>query len=435
MNLPVTTTTDKLVALADYARAIKENHAYVPKWQEFISATELFPANGDTPRNYTLPSTPPPECHGASTEGVSLYLFQIMKGDVLDEYVQANRMGPVIDQDGHYLRFGIGFNRVMYDYIVQHDLYNKNGQDYFDKKTSNPNHSQSPIQWPTHDGDGAGSIFVKSAWKILSSKDDKDSYFRTKAFIYTPATYDKKQNNFDGETDIKAAQCVVQEVGLIGLHIVHRTPSAPQWVWATFEHKSNAPWADQFEKGTSDAPKGAYALFDPKKCPAGLNDCSYNQLPQHPWNPTVNPTKNIPSQLIRMFRPGAQADKLNKEIAAKVPSPWNNYFLVDVQFPTIVGAKQGDGNWAVNPAYPDGVPTPSFLANSTMETYIQGFIASQHTSNGWKIPPEDQMQRQGMTGIAGGVQRVTSSCVSCHYDATTTTGTNSNFVFSLSRGK
>jgi hypothetical protein len=30
-------------------------------------------------------------------------------------------------------------------------------------------------------------------------------------------------------------------MGLVGLHIVQKTPNRPQWVWATFEHVHNAP--------------------------------------------------------------------------------------------------------------------------------------------------------------------------------------------------
>ena len=32
-------------------------------------------------------------------------------------------------------------------------------------------------------------------------------------------------------------------LGLVGLHIVHKTDSEPQWIWSTFEHVNNVPAA------------------------------------------------------------------------------------------------------------------------------------------------------------------------------------------------
>jgi hypothetical protein len=306
----------------------------------------------------------------------------------------------------------------------------------------------------SNNGTIAGSIFVKSAWKIIEDA-DKDEYLMIDAYIYTPQSdnlaaslKNPKTVPFIGETRVAEPECLVKKVALVGLHIVHRTPSAPQWVWATFEHKDNAPWIDELSTGTHAAgPERAFSLFNSNSNKCLLQNGQFvpecNELPKHPWDPRLNTSnsKPEPSQVVRSFRPGLKAAEVNAEMTNpekkghldSIPGPWKNYFLVDVQFPTVV--KHDDkGNWSENPAYPDGMPTPSFLANSTMETYVQGLLSGQ-TSNGNEIPTEDRMQLKSGHGISGGAVRVTSSCVSCHYDATTTTGTNSNFVFSLSRAK
>ncbi|MCZ4072085.1 hypothetical protein [Agrobacterium sp. LMR679] len=434
--------------LGYYVHARGNGLPFVPKWLNFISATDLFPDKGGKP-NFQ-PRILPQKCSDLSMGDLP----------VLDEYVQANRMGPVVDQQGHFLRFGIGFNKVMYDYVTRDEnkLYNTAGQEKFDEKHERDKYTKQVIQWPTSNYTSeneieAGSIFVKSAWMILGfmdkagakieyySEDRRKEYFITRAYIYTPKTVDAQTTRsapFIGETRIDDDQCIVADVGLVGLHIVHRTPSAPQWVWATFEHKDNAPLVNELLPADAH-----FNLFGSGKCSTANghhSDC--NQLPQHPWNPGVDKAKPVPSQIVRTFRSGSMAAEVNTEVGnnlKNIDGPWKNYFLVDTQFPTVV-KDEGGGKWSENSAYPDGMPTPSFLANSTMETYVQGLLSKQ-TSNGDTIPSEDTMQilsgpaPQDTHGVSGGVQRVTSSCVSCHYDATTTTGTSSNFVFSLSRAK
>ena len=73
-------------------------------------------------------------------------------------------------------------------------------------------------------------------------------------------------------------------MGLVGLHIITRTNSAPQWVWSTFEHVANAP----------DAPPPPFAQAATVEPPAGshfnFNDPTQTQPAsgygfQPPWPP------------------------------------------------------------------------------------------------------------------------------------------------------
>ncbi|MCW8060511.1 hypothetical protein [Agrobacterium tumefaciens] len=425
LSLPVEDAAKdgKLTSKPDVARGLssyadRKAHPYKPVWETFTSADDLFQTGVTEPIKFgSLPMLPTvcSEKLTADQKNKPPVLANIAKSGIQDEYVQANRMGPVIDRNGNYLRYGIGFNEVMHDHVVRHKLFSSTGQDDFSKTSSR-------VEWPQK-GDtagSAGSIFVKSSWKIIAGEDNPDDFYTMDALIYTP-----RHGTFGEEPTIATDQCEVKQVGLVGLHIVHRTPSAPQWVWATFEHTNNAPYYDEIDtaekvKTLTDS-KIHYSLFDINKCvgAAGSVGCRINQVPDHPWNP-LDIHKEKATQVVRMVRPGKKAAEMNKKIAEKLDSvkgPWKNYSLVDVQFPTVLLPPNADGVARENPAYPDGVPTPSFLANSTMETYIQG------------IPSAD------MHGVTTGVPRVTSSCVSCHYDATTSAGTNSNFVFSLSRVK
>lgn len=432
--------------------------SYTTVWETYIEARDLFPDGGATPPAFVSEHSLPDICEELGG-GSGILLDRIAKSgtsasssdEVLDEYIQANRMGPVVDVNGNYLRFGINFNEVMYDYVVDNKLYNAEGQEAFD--ANNPFRNTNPVDWPrgvysaNNERQDVGSIMLKASWRLLTAADDNSRYHTVQAYFYNAG------GGVFGQEPTVPESCTLETAGLIGLHIVHRSNSSPQWVWSTFEHIDNAPWIYDFESGT---PTGPYSLFSPSSCPsvAGAPSCAYNQLPEHPWNPDIE--DKAPTQVIRIGAPGYYAEVANKAWHEKIlqvygNNPWGNYFLVDVQFPTNVTVTNASTGMAeINPAYPDGLPTPTFLANSTLETYIQGFpnlVSPPETSNGNVISIWDQMQNfdvdvnqdtvdpfnVSIFNKSGGAARNTSSCISCHGDAALVTGTSGSFVFSLSR--
>lgn len=71
-----------------------------------------------------------------------------------------------------------------------------------------------------------GTTEIKTAWKVLGANDDASQYVTMDANItQTSAT--------------KNAQTT--KLGMIGFHLAVATPNHPEFVWATFEHKANAP--------------------------------------------------------------------------------------------------------------------------------------------------------------------------------------------------
>ncbi len=172
-------------------------------------------------------------------------------------------------------------------------------------------------------------------------------------------------------------------------------------------------------------------------------------LPRQPWNPEI--PGQVPTQLVRIAAPGEGAIRANNAYRTQLQQAYARRCGATVSSPTCSSSNtQSTGTPGVkeiNPAYPDALPSPSFLANSTMETYIQGFHFGQSTTNGNQIPVDDQMVSNGSPPVdpwsvppavfnrSGGSERVSSSCVSCHADAAMTTGSSGNFVFSLSRAQ
>ncbi|WP_282609797.1 hypothetical protein [Pelagibius sp. Alg239-R121] len=449
LNFPAQTDSQgDPVAVPSTTNGLNYNNGdYIAVWQVYPEARDIFLPNGVAPAAFGAGHVLPAICSGLDPDDGASSLTK--KNNVLDEYVQANRMGPIIDQNGLYARFGINFNETMYNYVIEHQLYNKEGQEAFD--ANDPDRDDTPVDWPrgvfssSNDPSKVGSIMVKASWKLLTGADDATKYYRTNAYIY-----EKAGGAFGDEPTVKES-CIVSKVGLVGFHIVHRTNSSPIWVWSTFEHVDNAPWLVDFASGT---PSGSYSFFDPTSCASvsGVPSCSFNQQPPRPWNPQRSYAE--PKQMIRLAAPGQYAQIANGNYRAKLKAGysggtvWENYFLTDVQFPTVVKVTDPSTGLAeINPAYPDGLPTPTFLANSTLETYIQGFYAEQTTTNGNIIPVSDQMQNVVVSGStvdpfavsifnhSGGAQRNTSSCVGCHGDSSMVTGASSNFVFSLNRAE
>jgi hypothetical protein len=94
------------------------------------------------------------------------------------------------------------------------------------------------------------------------------------------------------------------------------------------------------------------------------------------------------------------ADALKLLAGVNPNSVWKNYELISTMWPA------STGKCAPSPGFPIGNPTPIFLANTTLETYIQGMVPN-----------------------------VSSNCIECHNNATMTTPVPSDFTYILQRAQ
>jgi len=284
--------------------------------------------------------------------------------------------GPLIDQNGQYSRFEIAMNKVMFDYIDQHKLYNIEGQQSFTDTVMFP---QGNNDTKTH-----GAVMVKASWKILGKGDDTSRFHKIKATIHVLALPSR---------GIKDSSYVAW-VGLVGLHIGTRTVISPQWIWSTFEQVDNAPDYGKAVNGKH------YNFYN-----AAAGDKTLNKAPVQPWSPGI--PGQIPSQVARLtpIYSGTQAlnDSIHKLLVAINPhSVWQYYQLVGTQ-------------WPVHPSQSNtGDPFPVYMANATLETYDQGNVLN------------------GKIIYAPGV---TSSCIGCHNASVTWGGRPADFTFLLKTAK
>lgn len=349
------------------------------EWESWQDLGSLMLPNGAPPPPFGTEVPPPAICTGAAPgTPVMRMISKTPVTPTLSVAGQPLNTGPLIDQNGHYVRYQILVNEPMYDYIVSNGLYSRAGQQRF----------TGDIAFPigqTNQGTTTGTIgaiVAKAAWKVLDPADPDDNpanFHVTRAYVYTPAGPGVSES------------CETETLGLVGLHIVHKTDTEPQWIWSTFEHVGNVP------DSASLPSSGHFNFFNPS-CSAA--SCPVNRQPPQPWDPSVDPFPGgFRSQIARAtsYPPIARrsAALWNGQFRpAMQGTVWANYELITTQWPTDAG----------NPTDPDGVPFPVFAANSTMETYVQG-----------------------------NVPLASSSCMSCHGNATDVTGRTSDFSFVLEK--
>jgi len=353
----------------------------VTVWEKWLHTSDIF-----------LPDGSQPKAWGSSPDLVAYCQNKLPKNDAAKILQQAKKIsdflilstepmdtGPVIDQNGKYLQYEINLNEVMYNYIVSNELYNVEGQEAFAKM------GKQVDFWSGSNKDKqVGTIMAKGAWKILGKGDDHSRFHTVEAIVFS-----NPGESGDG-------MCRLETVGLVGFHVATKTKSAPQWVWSSFEQVDNAP-EEQDGKVPADAcDKGKHYNFyncDEYGSPT-------NQMAKQPWN--LDTPGQTPTQVSRVVPLTKETKWLNQQYQEKLrqvnpDSPWQYYMLLSTQWPT----KPGDPTSFQNPD-PKGSPAPMVLANTTLETFTQGFVP-----------------------------QIGTSCMDCHFSATNSVGKWTDFTYTL----
>jgi len=245
---------------------------------------------------------------------------------------------PLAAQNGHYLRYLTAYNQIAYDHIVRNQWYLRSHL----PEVPVPRPPLPPVQFPD------GSIVVKSAWVEMTgfAKAQQKRFYTRTAIVRDPGT----------------GRCSPQTVGLVGIHIVQKTPSRPQWIWSSFEQIDTVPPAEP------GAP-GRFTLNDGADSPMpALNPLALIPLAKQPVRPfNVVRAEKLP------IHPKTQATnaQYRKLLEGTV---WSNYQLVVTQWPLAPGdqsvpvsaTRAGD----IFETFPGDGATSAF-ANMSMETFNQ----------------------------------------------------------------
>lgn len=323
-------------------------------WETYKESDEVFLADAKDPGPWN-----------SWAGGASVKLLGGMKSETAPEpeldlsaIGQASQGSPWLTaQSGILTLYERRMNEDEYNYIVKNKLYNANVQQAFVKSPgiSLPDGTAASAAYGS-----TGSIETKAAWLELPNSADWPRYKISKAVVTYPGQ--------------KPKQVVV---GLVGLHIIHKTALGQQFIWATFEHRDNVPSKSQVAAGTLDRP---YTYYNPNCNPAtDYYKCVVNANPAK-VNGGKNPY-NAPIQAVRETdiptRPNNDVVGLNQYVWSQVIAAQNadsvylNYELVNTLW--------SNQNTTIAPGSRVPLPTPQLspgpsqepVANTTMETYVQ----------------------------------------------------------------
>lgn len=282
---------------------------------------------------------------------------------------QAGADQPLIDQKGEFVYYSMSVNKSVYDMLTTCQLYmancagplkpNNKGIDLITKYPK--------LALPST------AIELKTSWMVVD-----DATAASGRFYVVP-----------GWIQHKAGPCRQVKLGLTGMHIVSKTPSFPALIWATFEHRNNAP--DCSNTSASPPLGGAWNFFNPSCTSCTTNTYKPGTPAQvcrmHPSGDSSTGTfpggadcKVNPNQYAcqdktrRILAESTQAiNAINSSVWAliqanpqRINKVWANYELV--------------GNvWTVGgtlPPYLQAQEGALSASNTSMETFVQNGVAA-----------------------------------------------------------
>lgn len=296
-------------------------------FETFKADWEVFQPDGHAPSPWSefggVPANP---CQtDVPTPGVNdMILASITKFQNLGQAGFGKLVGPIVAQNKTYVRYITSFNELEFNQIL-------NGQWYLRENL------KKGVSFSN------GSIDVKTSWIDMANVPKPGRFYTRKAWLM----------------DLTTGRCSETTVGLVGMHIVQKTASRPQWIWSSFEHIDNVP----------------------QTSPPNIGPTTFNNAAGQPM-PTSNPipfpppeTPPPPFNVIR-FKPinpstvqtnAAYRDALRGTV-------WANYQLVMTQWPIKAGDSTVPGS-APN-TFPGTINSSSSFANTSMETFEQRFVTS-----------------------------------------------------------
>ncbi|HEX9628878.1 MAG TPA: hypothetical protein VF961_02585 [Pyrinomonadaceae bacterium] len=352
---------NKKVGLQDYSPVVWET--YKESYDVFIADAQGNPVR---PPGWNSVPQPPPGCDQntayAAKLGKPVRVVKNISKDGLNEFLEAFVMAPLIDQKGAFARYEVLMNEEEFTQIMNpvNPITGLVAPPLYDAR--NQINVNFPVGKP---GGPEGPIEVKAAWKILGPLDNPGRYHTEWIQIAWPATTKPA-------TKYKCSQPIL--VGLIALHIAHKTFNAPQWAWSTFEQVDNYTVPP-------GSPPGRKASFFNPDCPASV--CPPNKQPTAPtggWNgdPSVlnqgPPTQVVPGAAARV-QPNCNDVAKQLLLSVNPNTVWQYYRLVSTQWPQTPYCSGNQPCPVYEPvtlAHQGADQLPRHLANAMIETYFMG---------------------------------------------------------------
>jgi hypothetical protein len=255
-----------------------------------------------------------------------------------------------VAQNSTYVRYLAAYDKKVFDTIVNNRLYN--GDNVREINAPLPG---SPV--PTVAVQPSGALTVKSAWIELPRGNNRSGkhidpsrfYVQHDAWLQDPHT----------------RACRTATMGLVGLHIVFKAKSRPQWIWSTFEHVDNVP-------EERDLPGKAYTFNNGGGTHMTDDPAPMYQFPRPEGAPSPGvPPKPYQVERLQHISPHTlQANRDSQAELRRLGSVWRYYKLVMTQWPFPPSAPNDDATQVLPTPFCSGRGVPAAI-NTTMETFLQ----------------------------------------------------------------
>jgi hypothetical protein len=216
-------------------------------WETFRTKAEIFPANGSAtvvPPGYErgapdygydehpvyVYEVPIPPCATANAAVTTPWVNLDEISQVGFDHMFAGAAGGP-DDAARQIRFTAKANRTYYQYIAANQFWFNTSPSYVAATTNFTNAVNSgefPPKGPWVNFP-EGTMEAKAAFRRLTPKERAGGRFHVTRVRYYESASDDGSNPCHHD----------EEWGLIGLHIIQKTKSAPAFTWATFEHADN----------------------------------------------------------------------------------------------------------------------------------------------------------------------------------------------------
>jgi hypothetical protein len=278
-----------------------------------------------------------------------LVLASLSKFGPFDERREAGLANLLVAQNQTYVRYHAAYNETVFDKILNQQLYDR------DIVTAIPDApSGKPV--PDRGRQNDGALTVKSAWIELpkggpNQIDPARFYFRDDAWIQ----------------DLGKQTCRQARVGLVGLHIVYKTPSRPQWIWSTFEHVNNVPESSAEAGGKFTFNNGdltQHMTTDPAPEFELPRPQGVKALGMHPRPFQVERLQRVDDEVLRI-------NAVQQDALRSLGSVWRHYKMVMTQWPGFSTSPDLGAKAAFPQPHACSGRGGQAAVNTTMETFLQ----------------------------------------------------------------
>ncbi len=343
-------------------------------WETFKEASEVFQSNAVPPTAWgatrALPAAFAAMRGGGALKATSRFglkgLYGTSKfagGPALDlgEFSEAAPNGAWLTAQAvmknHLTLFEKRMNEDEFNYVVSNKLYNAANQAPF-ALTNGINLPDGSVAFQSYGT--VGAIEIKAAWIELDDPALWPLFKISQAYVSYPTT--------NGVTVPRVAT-----VGLVGLHIIRKTPNAQQFVWSTFEHVNNSPSTSDLQNQTL---KAWYTYYS-------TNCVTNSDYYGCQWNRAPTPGKDPYDAPMQVVRTTPISTSSGNNIALLNSSVWNtigaacsnsvflNYQLVNVLWPNANTSIGAGATVPLTTGDPRPPVTSQPVANSVLETYAQ----------------------------------------------------------------